>query len=239
MSLMEAEIPKSQNQLSPEQALILHRSSHDVVITLHDIVGNDDNPELGPGRLMDKATREELAARLKSDGASGQQRLLPERVLAQSTDMLAWYVPGEIRKMYFNINGRKRSFKVAWPNLLIKTNGTAMAVASYKGRQRPHADTPLYHAPLMNVYDSTQVCIGNTRTPDSVGFEDMPGWEDLVFKTYFSHVNHSKTIKSRSREVDTAEHYAFYEQLAEQDARRFPERKLEPLGVTLSKWIDG
>jgi hypothetical protein len=68
---------------------------------------------------------------------------------------------------------------------------------------------------------------------------DRAGFEAAVFDTAFTHVNQPLTLRQpEDAEATTAQHVRFWTQLARQGVQRFPVRRLVPLDLTLSEWLE-
>jgi PRTRC genetic system protein B len=77
--------------------------------------------------------------------------LLPPSVLAYGEDFMAWHVPSAVRPMLFRIKGcADETLNVAWPSLLLIAGQRGLFLAALDQNERPDADTPVYHAPIMN-----------------------------------------------------------------------------------------
>ncbi|WP_019584502.1 hypothetical protein [Thioalkalivibrio sp. ALE16] len=213
------------------------------VVTLHTIHPSSDPslpPAMGSGRALSPEDAKDLAQILT--GAT-PDRLDPEAdfidgsVLYASARLRSWFVPGRERTMYIQQGRRRIRLDVTWPSLVFAANARGkLFLAATSGARRPHPGTPLYHAPLMNIYASTAVCQGSVTTPAAPAeARAMPEWEDAIFRTWFTHTNHPRTFAG-GESGSTAEHIKRWRELAK--AGRGPKAAdMNRLGLTLGEWI--
>lgn len=238
----------------PKTAIVVYGSSDslrygrsDVVFMRHDIdVRRSGASELGAGHVLSAAQMTgllQLASEgMRRDGIS----LLPETVLSTGPDHLVWYRPGARRKMWFHIGGRRVALTVPWPSLIYAvTAGRNLHVTAYRGSGRPRPDTPLWHAPLMNVGRGGDVCVGNAATPSDADPAALDGWVQVIEGSCFSHTNQNMTLRPLWRagnqegddEITDAEHLRFWRNLHEQRVADFPNRYLVAMGRTLAQFL--
>lgn len=213
-----------------------------VVITRHAADNLAGGVRLGAGRPFVMSDLEELVAILQNREDSVS--LLPDNVLHLSSHRAIWTVPGRVRPMWFAATGRAKkpfTLNVPWPNLLFVVARGKLSIAAYKGRGRPNADTPLYHAPLQNIYSSLAVCVGNADLPGGCGLQHMAGWEAVIFDTMFSHTNHDHTLSKKYADkkgwVSTERNVAFWRGLAKAKTTAFPADALQPTGFSLGSYL--
>jgi PRTRC genetic system protein B len=104
-------------------------------------------------------------------------------------------------------------------------------------KRQPKADDYIYHAPLMNTYSDSRVCVGSADCPDNADIENMAGWESVIFETIFTHTNHDFTLQQKSNErTSTKELHAFYKSIKSDTS--FPKNRLNAISeLTLEEWI--
>jgi PRTRC genetic system protein B len=209
----------------------------DYALTSHEIEHTPSGVNLGPGRLLSTQDQQALLSILM-DTVSAESVFLPSDVLSHSSAQVAWYVPGRVRRMWFRSGTHTKRVNVPWPTLAFCARRDALRLVALGRTRRPCAHDPVFHAPLMNVFDHTGLCTGSARLPRGTGLEDRPGYEAAVYDTAFSHINHSHTLRRPAgEEVTDAEHLQFWTQLAARHARRFPSSALVPLRDTLAHWL--
>jgi PRTRC genetic system protein B len=225
------------------QALLLHArrnieggapQSH--WLTAHEVENREEGPYIGPGRLFTEGDKQALIETLLGTLAPEEFVVLPPQILAVGSQRIAWYVPGCVRAMYFNVNSTLFSLRVPWPTLIFRAVDGHLALTALSQSERPTADTPLFHAPLMNLNEATFLCIGNAEVPRGSSVADCVGYEKAVYETNFSHVNHDRTLKGAKTVTDEA-HVHFWRTLQDKKAKRFPTYALVPLNKTLGQWL--
>ena len=217
-------------RVRPAVALVLHASpAHEVLVTQHQI---GDAGTFGPGTLMDTDAVEELLA-LFAERPS-PRRLLPENVLMSRPSETLWYCPSKVCSMWFRQGDKVRRYQVPWPALLFHAAHGMLRIAALADDARPRADTPLYHAPLMNIYGDGQLCLGNIKAPHC-DLDGMAGWEQAVYDTHFTHVNHERAMQPPHH--TNAGHLKLWRRLAREKAQRFPIEVLVPMDCTLEGWL--
>lgn len=238
--------------IKPEFALVVHRvgyqsvlSNSGMAVTRHAIQNSEGGPLIGAGRLVDNAELISLGQELIRSGeeqTTGNRarkiELMPDRVLAQGLDHIVWQMPAAVRPMWFRVAGAgTHDLTVPWPNLVLARAKGRFMVAALETSARPTADTPLHHAPLMNIDDKGSVCLGNASGPKGYSLEVMAGWEAVLTDSAFSHTNHGETIKA-DRHCDNADHLRFWRKLHRRQASAFPTDALVPMDCTLQEWLE-
>ena len=137
------------------------------------------------------ATSEELdAAFLRPKG------ILPDNLLysMMGVDGIAiWYTrPQQVSLRFVDALGIP-SGTAHIPAMVWKANKQELQVFSFlpKHDGRPAANSPLYHAPFFNVYETGKVCMGTVRVQieSDCPLEDfILRWQDYFFNSYFSHL---------------------------------------------------
>lgn len=162
--------------------------------------------------------------------------LLPTNILyvnQQGNGYAVWYTPPQEVSLFFidKLNIPSGIFKI--PAMVWKANADRLAVYAVKGKTKPTAQTPLCHAPYLNVYNSGQVCMGTVHIAISKSecLEDfMRLWEQYFFNSYFSH-----TISgNNSTKTNTT---TLWHSLAG-TSKDFPQDELLKIGYTLKSIIE-
>lgn len=224
------------------QAVLLHESrSHNGGpqahwLTTHAVEEQESGPLIGPGRLLSEEDKRALIETLVGTLPREEFAVLPPHVLAMGAVRIAWYVPGRVRAMHFNIKSRTFSLQVPWPTLVFLVSEGQLSLAALAEVSRPEAHTPLFHAPLMNLNEATRLCTGNAIVPRGSGLADCAGYEQAVYDTNFSHVNHPHTLRG-AKAISNEAHVRFWRGLARTKAKAFPTDALVPLKRTLSAWL--
>jgi PRTRC genetic system protein B len=207
-------------------------------LTTHEITHPEGGGvEIGAGRLLGLQDQQALLDILVGS-LSAESTYLPPEVVSCGGAQLAWLVPGRVRPMWFRLGKRTLRLDVPWPTLLFRVDRGSLELAALKRAIRPTADTPLYHAPLMNVYSHTALCPGNASLPQGCSLAHRAQYEAAVFDTSFTHVNHDHTLGLHGcKAVSTARHCHFWRQLHVRRSSRFPTTALVPLRRTVAQWL--
>ncbi len=238
---------KEELALKATHALVFHESgggnTYDrgkaSLITRHPVHQSPEGPVIGAGSLLSLTDQEILRDILNNNTEAGSV-LLPANMLVSSSRRLVWHVPAAVRTMYLNINTRIKRLKVPWPALVMRVDSGTLYVAALSASSRPNDKTKLYRAPLANVYHDGRVCTGDADIPGGWRIAHMKSWESVIFDTAYSHINNPVTLRlggSGNNQVNDAQHFAFWRQLALENASRFPTKALYPMNMTLRGWL--
>jgi PRTRC genetic system protein B len=226
------------------QALLVHADQDDrvsatrYILTSHRIEHTPTGPLIAEGRLLTPTDQRALIEALLGALSGSESAYLPPEVLAYSAAQLAWFIPSRIAPMWFRVGANCLSYTVPWPALVFRVNSRGLAIAALSGSRRPRARTRLFHAPLMNVYADSMLCAGNSPLPPTWTLADRAAYENVVFATNFSHVNHERTLRTASNaKITTAAHVRFWRALHTAKAKQFPKLALRPLGHTIETWL--
>ena len=206
------------------KAMLVHHHTHTgmVSVTSHDVLALDDGRgfTLGAGRAFSAYDKAELASLLLNEGAAND--FLPEHFLVHSRTVLCWYRQPEKRLVPF----RCGSIEAPLPGLIFVAMGDRpLRCFAFKGKLRPTPETPLYYAPLGNVYAGGTFCTGNNNVPREVRRENIPAWEAFVLDSTNTHSGSARPVRGCGSFEALIE---FYQQLAQSQAKTFPANKLVP-----------
>lgn len=230
----------------PQFALIFHKtqtngyinSQFSYEITQHEINELRGGYYLGPGRAFNLSDLDTLITILNNSESEGERLILPENLLLQGANELAWYLPGAIRPMWFNLGERQTKLNVPWPALLFHVQGGALRVVALGKQGRPQVSDPVYQAPLMNIDEHGVVCTGGAVLPKGCMVEHMKAWEGVMFNTFFTHTNMDHTLRIKdNKEVDDKTHLKFWRKLAREKTKQFPKRNLVSIGLNVGKYL--
>ncbi len=225
------------------QALLVHEIRNgigqgDYFMTAHRIEATATGPVIAEGRLLTPQDHRALLSALLGANRSHEGGFLPAEIIAHSASQLAWFVPGGVRPMWFRTGTTTLSANVPWPSLILCARQNRLALVAVPTVQRPKSSTRLFHAPLMNVHASTDLCEGSATYPATWTLTDRAEYESVLFETAFSHVNHDHTLRiTASKTVSNAQHLRFWQELERSGAGRFPRTALVPLKRTLEQWL--
>lgn len=145
-------------------------------------------PQLGPAQSLSRHFLKELSRGL---GAMVRPEILPDNVLVRTPDMLVWWRPAQLRKMYFRrddelgiVNGEV----FPQPALVYRASHRELWIRALADDERPTATTALNVAPYYNVNTEGVVCQGTMRSPEEASVAAMPQWEQSFFESEFTHI---------------------------------------------------
>jgi len=250
----------------PYAALVFYRAKHadnlggeSALVTCHPVQLSDQGPVIGAGRVFGAKDQEELMAILQNRLRETQQAaLIPPTVLAMGDRYALWVMPGKQRPLPIRAGDRRLLLTVPWPTLLVGVSESGLFVAALARNRRPTERTRLFHAPLMNVNGQGHVCTGSADLPQDVALAKLPAWEAVITHTFFTYVNHSKTLRlsrpsratakssvrqgatrtaTSTPDVSTTAHVRFWQRLARAGATRFPKEALVPMQQTVGDFL--
>ena len=140
-----------------------------------------------------------LAKALDTTQKAGSTFLTPEGILPSNvlhidpTDngSLLWYTKGQKQTLHFTENLNLPSAEITLPSLVWKADRKHLRLYALKGKSKPAALTPLYHAPFFNLYSNGNVCMGDVsvRIRQAASLEEFIGaWHGYFYGSYFSHL---------------------------------------------------
>ncbi|WP_121811234.1 PRTRC system protein B [Mucilaginibacter kameinonensis] len=161
--------------------------------------------------------------------------IIPSRLLylnQQAGGFAVWYTPPQEVNLFFADTLHIPSGKTKIPAMVWRADAEKLAVFAIKGKAKPTADTPLYHAPYFNIYHNGNVCMGTVQVGihAQTALEDlMTAWEQYFFNSYFSHsINGNSSTRSPLQ--------ALWARLRE-SGEAFPQEELVRTGYTLKQLI--
>lgn len=178
-----------------KQALLVYEdqiSKREQFVTIHDVVREGvepQRPRLGPGRLLTTAFLKLLCRGLER---KVKGIILPENVLACTSDLLVWWTPPRQHRMFFSdgaedrreINGQV----CPHPALVWLVRQGRLCLRALDQSVRPKPATPLMIAPYWNTEASRgDVCEGDMRRPRETDVTNMLEWEEGFFNSRFTH----------------------------------------------------
>jgi PRTRC genetic system protein B len=178
-----------------KQALLIYEdqiSKREQFVTVHEILRDGNGlqpPQLGPGHLLTRAFLKHLCRGLER---KTRPVILPENVLACTSDLLVWWTPPRLHRIFFSdgaedrreINGRV----CPHPALLWSVRQGSLYLRALAEPSRPSATTPLMVAPYWNTEPSRgSVCEGDMQRPREADLTNMLEWEEGFFNSRFTH----------------------------------------------------
>jgi len=187
-------------------------------------------PTIAAGAPLSRA---QLRRWTEALGRTTAPELLPGNVLVSHPDVLAWWVPAQVRPAYFALSSppkdllalsRRTIVPVPYPAHLFVATRAGLGVYALPASERPVADTRVLHSPILNVFVDGRLCWGNISRPKALAVASIPEFERAVFDSWSTHPNHGQdlTITGKGSLV------RLWDDLAARGASRFPVRRLRP-----------
>ena len=227
-------------------AILLYGSRHGggaSFATIHPVTVDEENGAvIGAGRPFDEKALKQLAADLVST-MQVKSGILPTNVLSVGGSHIMWWSPPRRHTYFFDTRTRinsddsgvsvgKRCGEAFGPGLIFLVKDGEMRLFAVKGKERPEAKTPLFHAPLMNVYEDGRLCTGSMNKPDSTLADSIAEWEQSFWDAAFSHPNHAKAVNYKGGL------HALSIDLLDGKFRKYPELVLRSMKMTLQDVVD-
>ena len=234
--------------LKPTVALIVHaHSEHSMtsgglhgpkVLSIHKIMESTKGPLLDGGRLLSVGEAKQLGEMLCDPSADRTENHIifnPSELLRETATSLTWFRPPLRTTQHWRTQDGRVQVDAVLSGLIFHVEDGVLYVAAYAGSDRPHATTPLFHAPVGNVHDDSLVCTGNATLPRSCHQSTRREWERVLLSTYFTHQNHDKVLAGGSTNESLV---AFW--MKRKRYKTPPDAKLlSPLGRTVATWVQG
>jgi PRTRC genetic system protein B len=222
-----------------KQALLIYEdqiSKREQFVTVHDILheGNGlELPQLGPGQLLTRTFLKHLCRGLER---KTRPVILPENILACTSDLLVWWTPPRLHCMFFSDGAEDRreinSRVCPHPALLWSVRQGALYLRALAEPSRPSATTPLMIAPYWNTEPSRgSVCEGDMQRPRETDVTTLLEWEEGFFNSRFTHPSGIGKLTSHAGGF-----IGLWTELAERQL--FPTQYLVPAGQTLQQFVE-
>lgn len=176
-------------------------------------------------------SQEQVSAFVRGvQGLVPTRTVFPPNLLCWDGRRLAWWLPSARRRIWFD--GRQQPGlqdvsrkEVLHPPLVFIADPGQLYLYALAQNERPDADTPLFQAPYLNVYDDGSLCAGWVEFPRNAEVGDTAKWELLFFDSEGTHAAASKLT------LYPGGHDALWRAMRTADA--FPVESLVPTGLTL------
>jgi PRTRC genetic system protein B len=181
-------------------AVLMYKSDRgEVYATTHPVVPDAQHPGrkvIGAGVPLSKGALAKFADAVAA--ATALSGFLPENLLFSSPNLIAWWVPAQVRVTWFKAAGTGKidgSGQAAHPALVFVATPNDWYVFALADNARPAPSTSLRHSPHFNVWDGGRICTGNVQLPATFGAEVIHSYEDAFFRSHFTHPNRDKAVK--------------------------------------------
>lgn len=210
-----------------------HSKPQEAFASIHEVDHLDGQPVIAAGTPL---TREHLRRWTEALGKALAPEILPDNVLVSHPDMLAWWVPEQVRTSYFALSrpaatlkalAQRTTLPLPYPAHLFVATRSGLGVYALPANKRPGANTQLLFSPVLNVYINGSLCWGNIRKPKALNIAAIPEYERAVFDSWSTHPNAGQemTVTGKGGLV------ALWDDLAARKAQRFPVRRLKPFNA--------
>ncbi|WPU91706.1 PRTRC system protein B [Mucilaginibacter sabulilitoris] len=184
------------NQFAPVKALLIYQNQaiqkdnygyetdkNEVYVESYDIGKRGQPINAHPLSIAEMVTLSKLfqaTEELKTNYLK-PKGLLPANVLyldAQAEGYVVWYTPPMATNLFFVDGLQIPKGEAHIPAMVWKASKNSLNVYALKGKTKPNANTPLYHAPYFNIYDSGNVCMGTVQ----ISIDRFTRLEDFICK---------------------------------------------------------
>lgn len=173
--------------------------------------------------------------------------LLNPRVLAVTTRLLVWEVPAERRVLRQTLpSGDISELYVPWPRLLMAmvlplSGPPELHVVALRRQGRVQEQSPLYHAPLMNINLIGRLYDSGLALPHCIDPRRIEEFDRLLLDFPFTLVGHERTLRpegmAAQARVNSYHHSRCWREISRAGLARFPGRSLVARRQTVGQWI--
>ncbi len=182
-----------QDDMKARMAVVVYHGKEGTLATINRVGRTESGgPVLLSGECLTHENLRALTERLTEKGRS--RHLLPPEVLVADQDLLVWHTPAQRRPVFWETGtevDRWSGKPALFPALLWIAGPKSLHLFALASDARPTADTPLYRAPVYNVYATGMMCPGTVRMPEFPVAEPevIAGYETAFFCSSFVHTN--------------------------------------------------
>ena len=222
-----------------KQAILIYEdqvSQREKFATVHQVLPQEPEKlaSFGPGNLL---TTEFLESLYRGLERAPRAVLLPENVLACTSDLLAWWTPPRRHPMFFSDGAEDRlainGATFPHPALVWKVQRGRLFLRALDISTRPKPETKLMVAPYWNTAaDTGDVCQGDMRRPKHTDVVTILEWEEGFFNSLFTHPSGIGKLTSYPGGF-----IGLWTEFANKE--QFPSRYLVPCGQTLQQFVLG
>lgn len=200
-------------------------------IEMRPVIQGEHGPIYGAGR---PAQADEVRRLLDDHGHGAQMNVLDPRLLCVRNEEAAWWSrPAKHAPIFSSsVKGMKTisGVDVPMPALVFHVRDNVLRVRAVRTRGRPKATTPLFVAPLWNVYTHGGLCMGSMHRPAGRPLEQIDAWEKAFWDSAFNTCHDPRACGRPGT------YAAMLRALRKRD--RFPAEWLTPSHQTLQQWLN-
>ncbi len=229
--MLELTVAEAGESASLEGAILLYGAAKDRSITyctVHDVKPVAGRPTIQAGRLMNQNDLMVLVDRVASARSALETSWLDAKVVAKGPDRLVWWTPECRRAMFFEKSTYNKSTfdghaQCPLPAMVwMAIPKVGLYVYALSENHRPTPDSPLFQAPLFNIWGNGKVCLGSAVAPPADRAGDPHAWEETLFGSRFTHPNFTEA----NRLTKGINPVAFWRAMVAKPARKFPGDRL-------------
>lgn len=222
------------NQFEIAGAILLYKQQREAAYgrpsnafaTMHTVSSHQQRPAIDAGRPM---TEDDYATLLQQLAPKSRPQVewQDNSVLAKGLGRMIWWTPPMKRAMFFSASRyNAKTFKgqsmCPVPGMVWESAGNSLYVYAFAGSAMPDRETPLFQAPLFNIWASGMVCHGNAAAPIDEKKGDTKEWEKFLFGSRFTHPNFTE----KDRLIMGDDPVAFWKKMVAKPTKAFPDKKL-------------
>lgn len=209
--------------------------------SMHAVKLQEGQPTIAAGTPLTRAHLRQWTAAL---GRAAPPEILPDNVLVSHPDMLAWWVPEQVRTAYFALSSpaadlralrQRTTVDLPYPAHLLVATRKGLGVYALPESKRPGAETLVLFSPVLNVFIDGRLCWGNIPQPKALTIASIAEYERAVFDSWSTHPNpgQEKTVSGKGGLV------RLWDNLAARGTKRFPVKRLRPFAFSRSTRNEG
>lgn len=202
--------------------------------SIHPVEMHDSAPVIGAGAPLSRAHLDQWTDVL---GKGAAPEILPSTILVAHQDMIAWWVPEQVRPAYFALSKpparmkaltKRTALPVPYPAHLFVATRSSLGVYALPTSERPTPETQLLHSPILNVFLNGTLCWGDIPQPKTIAVSSIPEYERAVFDSWSTHANPGQelTVAGKGGLV------RLWDDLAANRATRFPVERMKPFRLS-------
>lgn len=166
-------------------------------VTRHEVT---DDGEMLDGIWLDDDSLQDVMLNMNNSISTSRNvdlTIQPDNILINNDEILAWFTPQNFicdqwYSSYSNGNNIIQIKNVPHPQLIFivkKRDGQQkLNIVATKSSDRPHLDTPIFHAPFSNMYNTMHLCIGSAQFPskEDIGINTINVMQNALFSSRYS-----------------------------------------------------
>lgn len=186
----DLDLKVSQNQVTPEFALVFYSSENGVSVTRHKFSGNTmlSGVIIDFEKVHDALSKAKLLNNHNSESSDLNDCFLPEHLLVDNKNMMVWYHPSCKNPMWLRLGGLSPiHLNPIWPALvfILDKKKIKLSIVALESDDRPTLNSPTYYAPLPNIFDDHHLCQGSALLPAKLTPANISKIEDTLYKSAF------------------------------------------------------